>query len=230
MNQAITMHGWAGDASNWRHWREELMALGWHWSDGERGYGNLPPRSPSWLPEPGRRLLIAHSLGLHLLPSSVLETATDVVLLGSFGRFVPSDRAGRAIRAGLAGMASALGSSEERGMLERFLTRAAQPLPLSALPPSSLLEGVTAAGRHRLAEDLTLLQECSALPAAFPANARVLVVQGNLDAIVPAISQQQLTAALPGDRIEIVTLPDWGHALINLPVLARVRAWLEQGP
>ena len=43
MNQAITMHGWAGDASNWRHWREELMAAGWHWSDGERGYGDLPP-------------------------------------------------------------------------------------------------------------------------------------------------------------------------------------------
>ena len=228
MNQAITMHGWAGDASTWRHWREELTALGWHWSDGERGYGTRPPRSPSWHPEPGRRLLIAHSLGLHLLHRSVMETATDVVLLGSFGRFVPSGRAGRAIRAGLAGMASALGSSEERGMLERFLARAAQPLPLSALPPSPLLQEVTAAGRRRLAEDLSLLQECSQLPAAFPANARVLVVQGTLDAIVPAISRQQLTAALPGDRIEIVVLPDWGHALINRTVLATLRSWLEE--
>ena len=230
MNQAITMHGWAGDASNWRHWREELMAAGWHWSDGERGYGDLPPRVPHWHPEPGRRLLIAHSLGLHLLNDSVIETATDVVLLGSFGRFVPSGRAGRAIRAGLAGMAAALGSSEETGMLERFLARAAQPLPLSALPPSPLLGGVTAAGRSRLAADLNLLQECSELPAAFPADARVLVVQGELDAIVPASSQQELTAALPGARIEIVALPDWGHALISRPVLATVRAWLELGP
>jgi len=230
MNQAITMHGWAGDASNWRHWRQELMAAGWHWSDGERGYGNLPPRSPRWQPGSGRRLLIVHSLGLHLLNDAVFETATDVVLLGSFGRFVPTGRAGRAIRAGLAGMASALGSSEEAGMLERFLARAAQPLPLSALPPSPLLGGVAAPGRRRLAEDLNLLQECSELPAAFPANARVLVVQGGLDAIVPASSQQELSAALPGERIEIVTLPDWGHALISLPVLAMVRAWLELGP
>ena len=230
MNQAITMHGWAGDASNWRHWREELMAVGWHWSDGERGYGNLPPRSPCWQPEHGRRLLIAHSLGLHLLNDSVIETATDVVLLGSFGRFVPNGRAGRAIRAGLAGMASALGSSEETGMLERFLARAAEPLSLSALPPSPLLGGLAAPGRHRLAADLNLLQECSELPAGFPVNARVLVVQGERDAIVPASSQQELSAALPGDRIEIVRLPNWGHALINLPVLAAVRSWLEQGP
>ena len=159
----------------------------------------------------------------------MIETATDVVLLGSFGRFVPSGRAGRAIRAGLAGMASALGSSEETGMLELFLARAAQPLPLSALPPSPLLEGVAAPGRRRLAADLKLLQECSELPAAFPTSARVLVVQGELDAIVPASSQQELSAVLPGDRIEIVTLPDWGHALINLPVLATVRSWLELG-
>ena len=114
-------------------------------------------------------------------------------------------------------------------MLERFLARAAQPLPLSALPPSPLLEGVAAPGRRRLAADLNLLQECSELPAAFPTSARVLVVQGELDAIVPASSQQELSAALPGDRIEIVTLPDWGHALINLPVLATVRYWLELG-
>ena len=65
--------------------------------------------------------------------------------------------------------------------------------------------------------------------AGFPVNARVLVVQEQ-DAIVPASSQQELSAALPGDRIEIVTLPNWGHALINLPVLATVRSWLEQGP
>ena len=99
---------------------------------------------------PGCNLLIAHSLGLHLLPESVLAEADAVVLLGSFSAFVPNGRAGRAVAAALQGMQAALGTDQELTMLERFLDKAASPHARSALPPSPLLQGLTVLGRQRL--------------------------------------------------------------------------------
>ena len=54
--------------------------------------------------------MIAHSLGLHLLPATVLAQADAVVLLASFSAFVPQGRAGRAVAAALKGMQAALGT------------------------------------------------------------------------------------------------------------------------
>jgi hypothetical protein len=72
--EVIAMHGWAGDARCWEPWRTVTEPLGWRWRAGERGYGQLPPRTPAWPAEAdvGRRVVIGHSLGPHLVPPKVL--------------------------------------------------------------------------------------------------------------------------------------------------------------
>ena len=72
--QVIAMHGWAGDGLGWDLLRQALAAPDWHWQCGERGYGGRTPDHPQWAPG-GRRLLIGHSMGPHLLPPSLLEQA-----------------------------------------------------------------------------------------------------------------------------------------------------------
>ena len=112
-------------------------------------------------------------------------------------------------------------------MLERFFQRAIQPLPLSACPPSPLLKGLSSEGRQRLDDDLVLLETCRTLPRGWPSNARVLVIQGEQDAVVHPSSHQQLLDQL-GSQVERVHRgPDWGHALITTEVWELVERWIE---
>ena len=227
MMQILAMHGWAGHAGAWSHWRKHFEQGGSTWNVAERGYGSEKPIPPAWTTFPKRNVLIAHSLGLHLLPASVLEKASAVVLLGSFTRFVPDGRAGRSIGAALQGMQAALGTDQELPMLERFLDKAASPHALSALPPNPLLQGLTTLGRQRLQQDLDLLADCRTLPTGWPDTVPVLVMQGERDAVVPEESAQQLIDALGHQPLTLHRDPTWGHALITPRVFVVVQRWLE---
>ncbi|MFO0040321.1 MAG: hypothetical protein ACK522_15445, partial [Synechococcaceae cyanobacterium] len=158
--QVIAMHGWAGDAANWGPWRIATTELPLTWRCGERGYGGADPVAPSWGPQ-GRRVVLAHSLGPHLLAPEVLAEAEAVVLLASFGRFVPPGRGGRRLRVALEGMAAALAdrpdeataSARAQAMLRAFLARAAAPDPEALLPYGNDPRGanrlvVVAGGNH----------------------------------------------------------------------------------
>ena len=227
MTQIYAVHGWAGHAEQWTYWRRLMEQRQWPVQVMERGYGNNAPTQPSWTNEAGPRVVIAHSLGLHFLPSPLLQEATALVLLGCFTAFVPEGRNGRSTQAGLKGMRAALGSEGEGPMLERFFQRAIQPLSPGACPPSPLLKGLSSEGRQRLDDDLVLLETCRTLPRGWPSNARVLVIQGEQDAVVHPSSHQQLLDQL-GSQVERVHRgPDWGHALITTEVWELVERWIE---
>ena len=229
MNQVIAVHGWAGDATVWRTWQRRFEHQGWHWQSFERGYGTNEPHQPSWSqPNSGQRVVMAHSLGLHLIPSAVLSGASAVVSLACFSRFVPDGPAGRRLRTALKAMASKLGTAQETGMLQTFLERCALPHPVKALPANPLLQGLAPPGRGRLQQDLVLLQHCNQLPANWPEQAAVLVVQGEQDAIVCDQSRKGLLQDLPAGRFQQISLPDDGHALVTPSVLALVQNWVEK--
>ena len=227
MMQILAMHGWAGHAGSWAHWHQRFKEGGSRFTSADRGYGGQAPVSPAWISGPEQKVLIAHSLGPHLLPAPVLAQADAVVLLGSFSTFVPNGRAGRAVAAALRGMQAALDSEQELVMLERFLDKAASPHSRSALPPAPLLKGLTPLGRQRLEQDLELLAQCRTLPAGWPETVPVLVVQGERDAVVHTASAQQLIEDLGHQPLSLHRDPDWGHALITPPVLSLVQRWLE---
>ena len=132
MKQVIAMHGWSGDSHSWAPWIRHFNHHHWSWQSGERGYGKRQEHMPFWQDDQDpiklqRRVVIAHSLGPHLLPDAVFAKATDVVLLASFSRFVPQGAKGRALNTGLKSMRRCLGSEAEAEMLTTFLRRAAAP-------------------------------------------------------------------------------------------------------
>lgn len=227
MRQIIAMHGWAGHAGLWNHWRRIFESQGWLWQSAERGYGPAPMDMPQWHSTPGERVVIAHSLGLHLLPDNRVKDATAVVLLGCFTTFAEPGRAGRATRAGLQGMRAALGSASEQNMLRKFLDKASAPLSVDALPPSPLLWALSDSGRNRLNDDLGLLESCRQLPKSWPRQARVLVVRGMKDAVVSAACHQLLLDALSSQTVQVHCDPVSGHALITPQVLRIVDQWLQ---
>lgn len=237
----IAMHGWAGEAAQWDPWREATAPMGWNWSCGERGYGLAPPFLPCWLKagiregaEAPPRLLITHSLGVHLLPPSLLGEAGAGVLLAGFGRFLPPGRDGRRLRVALQGMAAALEEGEteaERArraqvLLRSFLAEAAAPEPEEAMPPGLADRPVPAPARRRLRQDLDLLAGTVGLPRGFPDSIPILIVEAGEDRIVVPAARSVLRQALP--KAEVILLPGAGHALLRTPVIPLVLDWVRQ--
>lgn len=224
--EIVAMHGWCGDRHSWDAWLPAWQARGWHWCCGERGYGGLEPLQPRWRDPQARKVVIAHSLGPHLLPAAVLNQADAVILLASFGRFVPEGRAGRAVQAALAGMARELWGAEPGAMLRQFLHLAAAPASPELLQSTPLQGELSAAGLQRLGDDLDLITASTDLPQGFPAQARVLLVQAGADQIVVPETRLALELCLPD--ADVLRLARAGHALIGMPVLPLVTAWIEQ--
>ena len=226
--QLIAMHGWAGDAQGWEPFHRAWSARGWAWQGGERGYGGQAPRPVAWRSTQGLKLVIAHSLGPHLLPAAVLAQADAVVLLASFGRFVPEGPGGRRLRSAVAAMASQLAGPEASTILQTFMERAAAPQPASLLPPGIANSPLAASGRQRLAEDLDLLAATAGLPAGFPLQARVLIVEGGEDQIVSPQARQQLRSLLPA--ADTLVLAGVGHCLLSPALVPTVCGWIEGLP
>jgi pimeloyl-[acyl-carrier protein] methyl ester esterase len=173
-------------------------------------------------------VVIAHSFGPHLLPTAVLEQATAVVLLASFGRFVPEGRRGRQWRQAWAAMAAQLRGPDAETMLQAFLERAAAPQSTSLLPPGIANEPLEQRGRQRLVEDLEQLANTAGLPAGFPAAARVLIVEGGEDQIVIPEARQLLRDALPA--ADTLVLAGVGHCLLSPALEPLVCGWIEGLP
>jgi pimeloyl-[acyl-carrier protein] methyl ester esterase len=224
--QVIAMHGWSGDAAGWIGWPEAFHAEGWSWRSAERGYGGATPRLPEWDPR-GRRVLIAHSLGPHLMPPELLARAEAVVLLASFARFVPQGPAGRRLRTALDGMAATLADTDAdpRPMLKSFLAEAAAPQPAEGMPPGPAEGPAEAIERALLRRDLELLRQTTSLPQGFPAAVPVLLVEAAADRIVIPEARELLRQALP--QADVIRLEGTGHALLGSPVIDLSRDWLK---
>ena len=243
--QLIAMHGWAGDGGHWQAWQPAATSRGWGLQLGERGYGQRPAVLPPW-PSYGRKGLICHSLGVHLVPPEVLAASEAVVLLASFGRFVPPGAAGRSLRIALAGMAAELQESGDeltdslraQQLLQRFLRKVLGPGALAAgvqagieappgPPPGPADQPIGAAGRDRLRCDLDLLGRLTALPASFPRQVPVLLLEAIDDPIVHPAARDRLRQELPQAQVKL--LAGLGHAMGDPALIPLVFDWLQDG-
>jgi 8-amino-7-oxononanoate synthase len=234
--QLIAMHGWAGDGGHWQAWQPAATSRGWGLQLGERGYGQRPAVLPPW-PSYGRKGLICHSLGVHLVPPEVLAASEAVVLLASFGRFVPPGAAGRSLRIALAGMAAELQESGDeltdslraQQLLQRFLRKVLVPGAGAGLdaPPGPADQPIGAAGRDRLRCDLELLGRLTALPASFPRQVPVLLLEATDDPIVHPAARDRLRQELPQAQVKL--LAGLGHAMGDPALIPLVFDWLQDG-
>lgn len=225
--QILAMHGWASQADYWQLWGEAFSAKGWRCHCGERGYGQKPPAMPPWGRE-GLRVVMANSMGIHLIDEALLASAEAVVLLASFGRFVPQGPPGTALRLQLAAMDQYLQQGNVAELFAQLRVQVAAPLSVDCLPEGMPAAAVSVAGIQRLWEDLTRLGQLQDLPPTFPRQAPVLNVEAAEDHIVHPRARQALRQALP--MADHRLLPGSGHALLDEGLIQQVMAWLETLP
>ena len=203
----VAQHGWGFGAWCWDRWRD-VLPVGFALHCPDRGYFG-----PAVAVVARPRIVLAHSLGLHLLPSQLCAAAELIVVISGFRSFhSPCDRQARRSRRMVEQMIARL-EREPAALLADFYARCGVP------PDSRWPESIDADGLHR---DLQLLQESVLELAAIPAAAQVLILHGSRDRVVPVERAEELRELLPNSALAIVA--EAGHAL----PLTHVRACWER--
>ncbi len=203
----VAQHGWGFGAWCWDRWRDVLPAnFVLHCLD--RGYFG-----PAMAVEVQPRIVLAHSLGLHLLPPQLCAAAELIVVISGFHSFhSPCDRKARRSRRTVEQMLARL-EREPAALLADFYARC-------GAPSDSYRSGTVDADSLR--RDLQLLQESVLELSSIPTAAQVLILHGSRDRVVPVERAEELREMLPNSELAIVA--EAGHAL----PLTHVRACWEQ--
>ena len=234
MKEIIAIHGWAGDSHQWSNWETIFTRCDWQWQTFERGYKEISPHTPIWNHKLNRsglkRVAICHSLGSHLIDKETLYSATHVVLINSFSRFIPTSKENRIVKLALNKMMDTINTPNETAMLKKFHIKAYKPHYIDAKSSESNLLRISDSGRLRLKNDLKLLMNSDSLPIGLKSSAKVLIVNSEEDYILSNQTKERLAKDLI-KHLEVVpktiNLQDDGHFISKIENITKVKHWLE---
>ena len=234
MKEIIAMHGWAGDSHQWSNWEKIFKSCDWEWQTSERGYKDISPHTSKWNHNSNhvelKRVAICHSLGSHLIDKNILHSATHVVLINSFSRFIPSSKENRPIKLALNRMMNAIDSPNEEAMLRKFQIKAYKPNYVDLESSESKLLHISHSGRLRLKNDLKLLINSDSLPNGLNNSSQVLIVNSEQDYILANQTKEKLAEDLINHLEAIpqkINLQDEGHFITKIKNIKKVKQWLE---
>tara|TARA_Y100001968_G_scaffold314063_1_gene338983 strand:+ start:393 stop:1121 length:729 start_codon:yes stop_codon:yes gene_type:complete len=234
MKEIIATHGWAGDRHQWLNWEKIFKSCDWEWQTTERGYKEISPYAPTWNNNLNqvkiKRVAICHSLGWHLIDKQVLYSATHVVLINSFSRFIPSGKEKRPIQMALKRMINAINTPNEAAMLRKFYIKAYKPNHIDVKSTESNLFHLSNSGRLRLKNDLLLLMNSDSLPIGLNTSSKVLTINSEQDHILANQTKLKLTEDLK-NHLEAapkqINLQDEGHSITKIENIKKIKHWLE---
>ena len=234
MKEIIAMHGWAGNGNQWSNWIDFFVSSDWEWQTAERGYGNINPHKPRWLNNTNqkglKKVAICHSLGIHLIDKEILSSATHIVLINCFTRFIPIGKENRSIRLALKRMMNTINTSSEPSMLRKFHIKSYKPFDISVNLTESKLLYISDSGRLKLKNDLQLLMNSDSLPIGFNPKSKVLVIDSKKDSILASQTKENLFNDLINyleSAPTKINLETEGHAISDFNNIKKIKLWLE---
>ena len=234
MKEIIAMHGWAGDSHQWLNWKKIFKSCDWDWQTAERGYKDISPHTPKWNNNLNQvdliRVALCHSLGSHFIDKQVLNSATHVVLINSFSRFIPSGKENRLIKLALHRMMNAINTPNEAAMLRKFHIKAFKPNHIDVHSTESNLLHISDLGRLRLKNDLILLMNSDSLPIGLNTFSKVLIINSEQDYILANQTKVNLVEDLINHleaAPKIINLQDEGNSITKIKNIKKIKHWLE---
>ncbi len=165
-----------------------------------------------------------------MIDKQVLNSATHVVLINSFSRFIPSGKENRPIKLALNRMMNAINTPNEAAMLKKFYIKAYKPNNIDVKPSESNLLQISDPGRLRLQNDLKLLMNSDSLPIGLKSSTKVLIINSEKDYILATQTKKKLAKDLI-QHLEsvpkIINLQDDGHFITKIKNIKKVKHWLE---
>lgn len=195
--EIVLQHGWGFDATSWSKWLPALSSKG-RVILGERGYFGSRKLAPVFSENAQRKIVIAHSYGVHLVPKETMRQADTLIVIASF---IDLQSNSRAIRSMLRKFDSAADL-----VLTDFWRNCYTPecVGFSVLAPGSMNE-------RALGDDLIALSSSALDVAAIEQIPNVVLIQPESDRIVPEDARLHLRGALP--HASVIRISGAGHAI-----------------
>lgn len=219
----ILQHGWAFDSSCWRGWLPHLKenpGCEVRIQTADRGYfGEAKEVEPFKNDADSCKIVVAHSLGLHLVPEEILKKTDLLVLAGAFSYFHNGDameqkRSRRTVNIMLEKL-----NIDALAVLDDFYSNCYKPLLTSQMLLMRKTDNINV---DLLTEDLELLNTNHFDLSKIRQIPNILILQGSEDCIVTPAQSQTLHQELKGSSI--VLFEGAGH---SLPLTHVAPAWIS---
>ena len=222
MNQVITQHGWGLDQSFWDSYKIEFQKNGWHWQDNERGYFSKNVNQSKWIKNNLNdqiKMVLCHSLGLHLIQGNLLDEASHIVFINSFINFLPSNKKRDLIYRSLKRMEKKIMLFEAEAMLKEFIRRSFLPNNMNINFQNMFYKNLKGLNNNLLLNDLKKLYTDKKSPNSFEKNCNVIIINSKNDLILDQDSSNNFIELLNKTLIKkptLIELSNQGHCLTNL--------------
>jgi len=232
MNQIISQHGWGLDQSMWNKVKEEFIRQNWIWQDNNRGYYSDPHVKVNWIKddsENNKKVVICHSLGIHLIGKEILREASHIVLINSFYNFIPSNNESKITMRTLLRMEKKINSGEVRFMLEEFISRSFMPNQVDIKFKSIFNLKSKQINLKNLLKDFQKLYLQKSTFSLFSKNTDILVIKSKNDLILKDYASDELVYLLNNSQInkpKLVQIEGQGHLIDNSCIVKILKDWL----
>ena len=232
MNQIISQHGWGLDQSMWNKVKEEFIRQNWIWQDNNRGYYSDPHVKVNWIKddsENNKKVVICHSLGIHLIGKEILREASHIVLINSFYNFIPSNNESKITMRTLLRMEKKINSGEVRFMLEEFISRSFMPNQVDIKFKSIFNLKLKQINLKNLLKDFQKLYLQKSTFSLFSKNTDILVIKSKNDCILKDYASDEFVYLLNNSQInkpKLVQIEGQGHLIDNSCIVKILKDWL----
>ena len=232
MNQIISQHGWGLDQSMWNKVKEEFIRQNWIWQDNNRGYYSDPHVEVNWLKDDSdnnKKVVICHSLGIHLIGKEILREASHIVLINSFYNFIPSNNESKITMRTLLRMEKKINSGEVRFMLKEFISRSFMPNKVDIKFKSIFNLNSKQINLKRLLKDFQKLYFQPSTFDLFSEHAEVLIIKSKNDFILKEYAFNEFINLLNNSQInkpKLVQIENQGHIIDNNCIENILKDWL----
>ena len=232
MNQIISQHGWGLDQSMWNKVKEEFIRQNWIWQDNNRGYYSDPHVKVNWIKddsENNKKVVICHSLGIHLIGKEILREASHIVLINSFFNFIPTNNESNITMRTLRRMEKKINTFEVRLMLEEFISRSFMPNQVDIKFKSIFNLNSKQINLKRLLKDFQKLYFQPSTFDLFSENAEILIIKSKNDFILREYASNEFINLLNNSQInkpKLVQIENQGHIIDNNCIVKIVEEWL----
>jgi len=232
MNQIISQHGWGLDQSMWNKVKEEFIRQNWIWQDNNRGYYSDPYVKVNWIrddSENNKKVVICHSLGIHLIGKEILREASHIVLINSFYNFIPSNNESKITMRTLLRMEKKINSGEVRFMLEEFISRSFMPNQVDIKFKSIFNLKSKQINLKNLLKDFQKLYLQKSTFSLFSKNTDILVIKSKNDLILKDYASDEFVYLLNNSQInkpKLVQIEGQGHLIDNSCIVKILKDWL----
>ena len=221
MRQIITQHGWGLDQNFWGIYKLEFQRNNWNWQDNDRGYFSKNPTESKWITNKSdkqTKMILCHSLGLHLIQKKLFKEATHIVFINSFNNFLPLGKKRNLILRSLKRMENKISKSETEDILKEFIDRSFRPNYLNADFKNNFYRNLKNLNKSLLLEDLKKLYTDGIFPEIISKNCKIIFIRSENDLILDKDSSNNFLEFLRkifANNLTLIELPDQGHCLTN---------------